>query len=151
MLTSTHLLYIFSFLFGPRSNIYSTKDKTHRMPCKMSSSKKSTCKGTLRQVFICLWAHNPIPPTGTHCMHVHKILVHTGREGGVEPWEKEKGQFTKLGRKYQHDWLYLQSINSDNHLPQSSCTGQSPWYIRISNWLIHNPYLISNQKIFFLF
>ncbi len=28
------------------------KDKTHRSQCKMSSSKKLTCKGTLRQMFI---------------------------------------------------------------------------------------------------
>jgi hypothetical protein len=28
------------------------KDKTHRRQCTMSSSKKLTCKGTLRQVFI---------------------------------------------------------------------------------------------------
>ncbi len=27
-------------------------DKTHRRQCKMSSSKKMTCRGTLRQVFI---------------------------------------------------------------------------------------------------
>jgi hypothetical protein len=27
------------------------KDKTHRRQCKMSLSKKLTCKGTLRQVF----------------------------------------------------------------------------------------------------
>ncbi len=33
-------------------------------------------------------------------------------------------QFTKLGRKYQHDWLCRQSINSDKHLPQSPFTGQ---------------------------
>ncbi len=30
----------------------------------------------------------------------------------------------KLGRKYQHDGLYLQSINSDRHRPQSPFTGQ---------------------------
>jgi hypothetical protein len=28
-------------------------------------------------------------------------------------------KFTMLSRKYQHDWLYLQSINSDKHLPES--------------------------------
>ncbi len=36
----------------------------------------------------------------------------------------EGQQFTKLGRKYQHDWLYLQSRNSDKRLPQSLFTGQ---------------------------
>jgi hypothetical protein len=33
-------------------------------------------------------------------------------------------QFTKLGRKYQHDYLYLQSLNFDKHLPQNTFTGQ---------------------------
>jgi hypothetical protein len=38
--------------------------------------------------------------------------------GGVEPERRLEGQqFIKLGRKYQQDWLYLQSINSDKHLP----------------------------------
>ncbi len=50
------------------------------------------------------------------------------REGGrveIEPKRRLEGQqFTKLGRKFQHDWLYLQSINSDKHLPQSPFTGQ---------------------------
>jgi hypothetical protein len=30
----------------------------------------------------------------------------------------------KAGSKYQHDWMYLQCINSDIHLPQSPFTGQ---------------------------
>jgi hypothetical protein len=49
-----------------------------------------------------------------------------GRGGGrVEPETRLEGQqLTKLGRKYQHDWLYLQSINSDKHLPQNLFTGQ---------------------------
>ncbi len=29
-----------------------------------------------------------------------------------------------MGRKYQHDWLYLESINSGKHLPQSPFTDQ---------------------------
>ncbi len=33
-------------------------------------------------------------------------------------------QYTVLGWKYQHDWLYLQSINSDKHLPQSLFAGK---------------------------
>ncbi len=39
---------------------------------------------------------------------------------GVQPEKRLEGQqFTKLGRKYQHDWMSLQSINSDKHLPKS--------------------------------
>jgi hypothetical protein len=53
------------------------------------------------------------------------ILIHTGKGGGIEQERRLEGQqFTKLGQKYQHDWLYLQSINSDRHLPQSPFIGQ---------------------------
>jgi hypothetical protein len=48
-----------------------------------------------------------------------------GRGGGDELERRFEGQqFTKLGRKYeyQHDRLYLQSIYSDKHLPQSPFT-----------------------------
>ncbi len=71
----------------------------------MSSSKKLTCKGTLRQVFICLRPRTPPQPPYTlyTCM---LILIHTGRGGGrVEP--ERRLEFTKLGRKYQHERLYL--------------------------------------------
>jgi hypothetical protein len=46
----------------------------------------------------------------------YSILIHTGRGGSrgrVEPERRGEGQqFTKLGRKYQHD---LQTINSAKH------------------------------------
>ncbi len=168
----------------------------------MSSSKKFTCKGTLRQVFNCwdLFPHNltPSPPPSTHCLYLRVMNklgwvssalsfiggVHIGARvlldinwyslaislayrseeeggillvqmistrlrcayrkggggqlvsiyctltqrrggGGVEPERRLEGlEFKKLGRKYQHDWLYLQSINSDKNLPQSYFTGQ---------------------------
>ncbi len=116
---------------------------------KMSSSKKLTCKRTLRQVFICLrpppllrfclgWSSNfvgsksgqkqsvkllqnlvstgykpPPPLPATHCLYI--LYFDTGKgEGGRESWTREElegQQFTKLGLIYQHDWLYLQSIN----------------------------------------
>ncbi len=45
--------------------------------------------------------------------------------GRVEPERRLEGQqYTKLGRKYHHDWLYLQSLNSDKHLPQSPFNGK---------------------------
>ncbi len=45
--------------------------------------------------------------------------------GRVEPERRGKRQqFAKHGRKYQLDWLYLQSINSDKHLPQSPFTAK---------------------------
>jgi hypothetical protein len=86
--------------------------------------KKFICEGTLRQMFICLRPRTPFLPT-THCIRVQYTYSH--REGGrVEPERRLEGQqFTKLGPKYQHDWrLYLQSINSDKHLPRSPFTNQ---------------------------
>ncbi len=119
--------------------------------------KKWTCKGTLRQVFICLrpppllgfclgWSSKfvgsescqiqsvkllqnivskrtqPPPPPPTTL----SVLWH--REGGGGELNQREGykgqQFTMLGRNYRHDWLYLQSINSDTHLPQSPFTGK---------------------------
>jgi hypothetical protein len=69
-------------------------------------------------------AQNPIPSL-THCIRVNSILIHTGKGRGVEPERRLEGQqFTKLDRKYQHDRQYLQSINTDKHLPQSPFTGQ---------------------------
>ncbi len=52
----------------------------------------------------------------------HPVLCFdTGKGGGrVEPERILEGhQFTKLGRKYQHDLLFLQSINSDTHATNS--------------------------------
>jgi hypothetical protein len=71
----------------------------------------------------CRTQHSPPPPS--HTLPVYAVLWH--REGGrgrrVVPERRLEGeQFTKLGRKYQHDWLYLQSIKSDKHLPHSPFT-----------------------------
>jgi hypothetical protein len=105
------------------------KDKTHRRQCKMSSSKKLTCKGTFWQVFICLRPCMPYtPPPLTHCKSVYSTYTYSdrkGRGGGrVEPEKRLEGQqFTKLGREHQHDWLCLQSINLHKHL-QSPFTGK---------------------------
>ncbi len=70
--------------------------------------KKFTCKGTLRLVFICLRPRTSYPPL-THCIRVCSIRP---RGWWGESWTREKvrGTITKLGRKYKHDWLYLQSI-----------------------------------------
>jgi hypothetical protein len=62
-------------------------------------------------------------PSLTH-VYVYTVYLFTqgrGEGGRVETeWRLEGQQFTNLGQKYQHDWLYLQSINSDKHLPQKS-------------------------------
>ncbi len=86
----------------------------------MSSSQKNwPVKGRL--VFICLrvWGPEPLTPPPLHTVqYTCSILIHLGKGGGgsVEPERRLEGQqFTKLGRKYQHDWLYLQFKNSNKH------------------------------------
>jgi hypothetical protein len=40
----------------------------------------------------------------THCLYIMYFDTGKGEEGGVEPERRLEGQqFTKLGRKYQHD------------------------------------------------
>jgi hypothetical protein len=60
-------------------------------------------------------AHLP----ATHCLYI--LYFDTGKGWGrAEPERRlKRQQFTKLGRKYQHEWMYLQSISCDKHLPQS--------------------------------
>ena len=76
----------------------------------------------------CLSVGGPEPQTSLPPLTHYTVYVYTlftqGRGGGrVEPERRLEGrQFTKLGRKYQHDCLYLQSINSDKHLPQRCIT-----------------------------
>ncbi len=95
----------------------------------MSSSKKLTCAWTLRQVIICpSEAQNPIPPFTLYCTVqymckiVYRVYLFRQGRGESEPERLEGQQFTKLGGKYQHDWLYLQSINSVKNLPLSHFT-----------------------------
>jgi hypothetical protein len=72
---------------------------------------------------------NPIPaPPPPYALYTCIQYTYSHREGGrgtVEPERRGEGQqFTKLGRKYQHDCRPLQSINSGKHLPQSTFTGK---------------------------
>ncbi len=92
----------------------------------MSSSKKLTCKETLRQVFICLRPRTPTPLLYTLYMCIQDLFTQGRRERGkVKPERRGEGkQFTKLGWKYQYDWMYLQSMNSDKHLLPDLFTGQ---------------------------
>ncbi len=105
--------------------------------CKMSSS--------LGQVFICLRPRIPYPLPFTHCsVYVYTVyLFRQGKGGGRVELERrlEGQQFTKLGRKYQQDRLYLQSTNSDKHLPQSHFTGQ---YFQMTNFCF-GVYIVSQS------
>ncbi len=52
------------------------------------------------------------PPLLTVWIHT-PVFIHIG--GGGDRWTRQKVRGAlvhKRGRKYQHDWLYLQSINS---------------------------------------
>ncbi len=75
-------------------------------------------------MFICLTSRTTYP-SFTHSIRVYNTDWEGGGGGRVEPERRlEEQQFTKLDRKYQHDCMYLQSINSDKPLPQSPFTGQ---------------------------
>ncbi len=85
--------------------------------------KKKTCKGTLRQVFICRSRTTSPPPLLTHYIRVYSILIHTGKGGGgrIEPERRGEGkqgrvQNTQLGWKYQPDWMY-KMINTRRKVP----------------------------------
>ncbi len=66
--------------------------------------KKWPLTGTLRQVFYLSEAPPPMTPQSprTHCIRVYRILIHTGKGGGVElTREKFRGAIVyKPGRKY---------------------------------------------------
>ncbi len=70
----------------------------------------------------------PSPLYTLYTCTVYKY-TYSHRERG-ESWnrekvrERERQQFKKLGRKYQHDWMYLQPINSYKHLSQSPFAGK---------------------------
>jgi hypothetical protein len=50
---------------------------------RCSYLKKFTCKGTLRQVFICLRPRTLYPPPLTHCIRVYIMYTKSHREGGM--------------------------------------------------------------------
>ncbi len=70
---------------------------------KFRHLSKLSSKGILWQMFICPRPKTPHPPP-LHTVYVYTV-TYSHREGGrVEPERRLEGQqFTKLGRKYQHD------------------------------------------------
>jgi hypothetical protein len=86
-----------------------------------------------------LFSYDPILPTPLHTVYVYTVYsiqytvysiqytvysIVSTVYSTLEPERRgEEQQFTKLGQLYQHDRLYLQSINYDKHLPQSPFTG----------------------------
>jgi hypothetical protein len=72
-------------------------------------------KGLLRQVFYLSEApsprvtlYSPPPYTGYTCIH----YTYSGKGARANQREGGGAIVHKAGRKYQHDWLYLQSVNS---------------------------------------
>jgi hypothetical protein len=88
---------------SPGNSSLGLKDKTHRRQCKCCHQIKLNWEGTLRQVFICLRPRTP--PNPPYTLYTCVQYTYLQREGGrVEPGRRLDGhQFTKLGRKYQHD------------------------------------------------
>ncbi len=128
---SKNIVFVFSktintMLLWISGNEVKLRDRKIRLiegTAKCRHLNKLTWRGTLQQVFICgPELHSP-PYTLYTCI---QYTYHTGKGGGrVEPERRLEGQqFTKLGRKYQHNWLHLQPKNSDKHLPRSPFTGQ---------------------------
>ncbi len=94
-------------------------------------------KGLCVRCFICLrpppllWPHTP--PL-SHCIRVYGI--HREGVGGELTREKVRVAIVyKAGRKYQHDWLYLQSVNSIKHQKRRHLV--LGFLLLISPWCVH--------------
>jgi hypothetical protein len=104
-------------------------NQLYRHLSKMPSSKKLTCKGTLRQVFFCLRPRITYPSPLLHSVNVYAVYLFTQGGGGgggrAEPERSLEGHATvhRSGSKMT-DVSLVYSINSDKHLPQSSFTDQ---------------------------
>jgi hypothetical protein len=94
--------------------------------------KKVTRKGTLRQLFICL---RPPPPVCTYIPI--PVLIHTGKGGVLTQRKRERGN---RAEHRSQSWVenmtestqeisYLQSMNSDKHLPQSPYFSYAAHYL----------------------
>ncbi len=93
---------------------------------------------------LCLRPRTPSPLL-TNCVRAMQY-TYSHKKGG-DSWTIEKVRWEtiysyKLGRKYQHDWLFLQSINSYKHLPRSPFTSQFfkwPRFVLVSllSYLVH--------------
>jgi hypothetical protein len=55
---------------------------------------------------ISVWGPKTHTPPPLHTVYVYTVYLREGGGGRVKPERKGEGQqFTKLGRKYQHNWL----------------------------------------------
>ncbi len=66
----------------------------------MSSSKKLTCKGTLKQVLICLRPRTTYPTLLLSvCIRVYSKLIHTGKGGELN---QREGERVNIGNKGEY-------------------------------------------------
>ncbi len=133
-----HCIHVDTRLHGLINYICKHKSKCRHL-------KKFTCKRTLRQVFTCL---RP-PPLLGFCLLWSSNFE--GSESGqiqrdkllrnvISNWTQHPRRPSPphtVQYQYQHDWVYLQSINSDKHLPQSPSTDQFFW-LRHLLWFLYS-------------
>jgi hypothetical protein len=75
------------------------------------------------------------PPPLTYCILIYRTLIHTGKAGGGGELNQRAGERGNRGEHRLQSWVentnmtectqkigYLQSINSDKHLPQNPLT-----------------------------
>ncbi len=81
--------------------------------CKMLSSKKLTCKGTLRQVFIYLRPRTPYPPS-YHTVYVYEAYLFTQGMGGGGGgrWNREKVRGATVHRARSKNTNMIDCISS---------------------------------------
>ncbi len=75
-----------------------------------SSIKKSTCKGTLRDVFICLRLRNPYPPPPIHTVSVHTVYLFTQGRGGELTRDKIRGATVHKAGSNIPTWLTVSPV-----------------------------------------
>ncbi len=82
-----------------------------------------------------VWGPEPHSPPFLHTAvymsnrRVYSLLIHTGKGGRAEPERRLEGQeFTKLGRKCQHDWQYkLRRIEKKNKRKETEVDISMRW------------------------
>jgi hypothetical protein len=75
--------------------------------------KKLTCKGTLRQVFICLRSSGPYPPPLTQCIRVYSVSLYVflqRKGGGCWTREKVKGATVYKAESKIPTWLTISPL-----------------------------------------
>ncbi len=68
-------------------------------------------------------AQKPIPPP-PYTVFLYTVYLHSHREEGGGKVEPELNSSQSWVENTLHDWMYLQSISSNKHLPQSPFIGK---------------------------